>query len=203
MTISYKAPVKGKKLLNLPMKDIEEMASIVYKTRARELVGKILTNNTIEYDDYVERLDRQRQSSVFLLRAYDGDKCVGFLSVLAVRNLRVVKTEDAREKLKMKPLLKWWEDEGLIIDEGYAYGTFAVHDDYRGRGIINTLRMNGMKEAKKMGFKWHTSSGMGPDNKKFFDYVTSFFMKNGLEDKLVKSDIPYLAGFGKFYYMKL
>lgn len=204
MTIEYRDAIDGETLANLPQAEIEEMSVILHEVRKKTLSGKIVVGqpkysleNCFSVCDYTCKLE-----DVFLIRAFDDDKCIGFRFIRPLIYSPVANPKNSEENLKYGHIRDWWLSHELIISEGLAPGLFAAHKDYAGQGIATEIRNRCNIESKRRGFTW--IAGYDIDDKSRWDWTMHYYEKNGLE--VVLSDIdcpPEIGGYGKIFYYKL
>tara|TARA_B110000503_G_scaffold124671_1_gene191419 strand:- start:118 stop:738 length:621 start_codon:yes stop_codon:yes gene_type:complete len=205
MTIEYRDPIDGEALLSLSQAETDEMGKMLYDVRKHNLAGKIvagkpkypLLENAMSECKGTSKLD-----DVFLIRAFDGDKCVGFRFISPGKYSPIVEPRNAKEEAKYGHIRDWWLSQGLNISECLAPGFYSGHKDYAGQGIVSTIRNLCNVESKKRGYVW--IAGHGLEDKSRWDWTMHYYQKNNIEVVLSDIDCPNeYGGYGKIYYYKL
>jgi hypothetical protein len=205
MAIEYRDPIYGEALLSLSQAETDEMGKILYDVRKHNLAGKIVAGKP-KYPLLEAAMAACKGTSklddVFLIRAFDGDKCVGFRFIKPAKYSPIVVPRNAKEEAKYGHIRDWWLSQGLNISEGLAPGLFAAHKDYAGQGIASTIRNLCNVESKKRGYVW--IAGHDIEDKSRWDWTMHYYQKNNIEVVLSDIDCPNeLGGYGKIFYYKL
>jgi len=204
MTITYVPPIDGKEMANISECEIDEMAKIVYDTRKEILSGKPVPANrnmNLEAWNYIIKkfinLD-----NVFVIRAFDEDKLVGYRFVRPLKYCTMIYHENENDAKQYSHIKDWLINEGLNFEKGIASGQQATHKDYLNQGIGTQLRVLCNEETKKRGYTWALVYDL--DTKVRWDWSLHYYTKHF--PNLVMSDIktPLSAGgYGKLFYYKI
>ena len=205
MAIEYRDPIDGVALLSLSQAETDEMGEILYDVRKHNLAGKIVAGTQLYTSVGVAQSICKTTSmmdNVFLIRAFDGDKCVGFRFIKPAKYSPIVVPRNAKEEAKYGHIRDWWLSQGLKISEGLAPGLFAAHKDYAGQGVASTVRNLCNVESKKRGYVW--IAGHDIEDKSRWDWTMHYYEKNGIVPVFSDIDCPNgYGGYGKIYYYKL
>ena len=205
MAIEYRDPIYGEALLSLSQAETDEMGKILYDVRKHNLAGKIVAGKP-KYPLLEAAMAACKRTSklddVFLIRAFDGDKCVGFRFIKPAKYSPLATPRDAKEEAKYGHIRDWWLSQGLKISEGLAPGFFAAHKDYAGQGIASTIRNLCNVESKRRGYVWVGVHDI--EDKSRWDWTMHYYEKNGIVPVFSDIDCPNeLGGYGKIFYYKL
>ena len=121
MTIEYRDPIDGEEMANLSQAETDEMGSILYEVRKHNLAGKIVAGNRkhhTEEDASVACKSITKLDDVFLIRAFDGDKCVGFRFIKPAKYSSLATPRNSEEEAKYGHIRDWWLSQGLKIKVG-------------------------------------------------------------------------------------
>ena len=205
MTIEYRDPIDGEEMANLSQAETDEMGKILYDVRKHNLAGKIVAGNRKHHTEEAASVACKsitKLDDVFLIRAFDGDKCVGFRFIKPAKYSSLATPRNSEEEAKYGHIRDWWLSQGLKISEGLAPGLFAAHKDYAGQGIASTVRNLCNVESKRRGYVW--IAGHDIEDKSRWDWTMHYYEKNGIVPVFSDIDCPNgYGGYGKIYYYKL
>ena len=204
MAIEYRDPIDGEEMAKLSQAETDEMGKILHEVRKHNLAGKIVAG-TQKYS--LEGASAAckgtcQQADVFLIRAFDGDKCVGFRFIRPAKYSPLAVPRNKQEEDKYGNIRDWWLSQGLKISEGLAPGLFASHKDYAGQGVASKVRNLCNVESKKRGYVW--IAGHDIEDKSRWDWTMHYYKKNNIVPVFSDIDCPNeYGGYGKIYYYNL
>ena len=202
MTITYTNPISGDQLAALTEEDAEVMAQILYDVRIQNHDPKSFAYEKTSLQSYIRQCLNYFTSALFLVRAYDDDKCIAFRFIFSTENTKLNNLQTEEDIRKYGRYRQWFIDQGLDFDKGLSPGFFGVHKDYNGQGIATKIRNLCNEESKRRGYEWII--GQDIDSKSRWEWTMNYYKKNGYEVVMSDLRIPKeLGGYGKFFYYKI
>ena len=203
MTITYTNPISGDQLAALTEEDAKIMGQIVYDVRIQTHDPRSVAYQKTHLQSYINQcLHHFTIPDIFLIQAYDGDKCVAFRFIKPVKYSTLGSLQTEEEISKYGRYRQWYIDQGLDFNTGLASGFFGVHKDYNGQGIATKLRNLCNEEAKRRGYDWVLVQDI--DSKSRWEWTMNYYKKNGYEVVMSDLRVPQIfGGYGKFCYYKI